>query len=459
MHVNSVGVYNIHGNTVDAGSVQHNKYSVPSAVAESAMKNDNIPFTGFFSDLFTKKFSTPEEKRMYKELNSSLIGKDKINFDILYKTGRLSNRESNDKSSTLENLYKIVKNPRIQGLDSKKILSETIERLANPFIINQKFGQIPENLATTILQEKINKKSVLDTHPYDPKTNADMNVANSACCVAASIEFALADKRPAEFARFAESLSGKDMSVSQNIKLANLNKNVLDALYLLKMFNVKPEKADWTKATIKIAPDRDAIIRARVQNTQYDGMNRSGVDVLMQSAFMQLGSQSTYNTLTDKRYGSLNANDTGLTEFEKTFVESIVNNDGEKTSVVYQNVDDNAILNGYFYSPDVVEKHILTTLEKNKDVIIGITETDANKKIIGGHEITIVGSEMKDGERYFICNDTDDNYVGQIKINAKTLIPKIHHAGIPVDILPVINEEDKGRALLKDYAKKYLSVA
>ena len=50
-------------------------------------------------------------------------------------------------------------------------------------------------------------------------------------------------------------------------------------------------------------------------------MERSCIDVLLQSSFMQLGSQGTYNSLTDKRYGSLSTNDTGLTEFEKTFTE------------------------------------------------------------------------------------------------------------------------------------------
>jgi len=452
MQVNSIQNYNIYsGNKINNNAVkqdteQHNTQNT----------TNTIPFNGFFSDLFTNKFKTPEENRIYKELNGILSGKDKANFEILYKTGRLANRDSNDKTSTLENLYKIYKNPRITGLDNKKILSETIERIANPFVINQKFGQIPTNLANDIIKEKSNIQSTLDQHPYDPKTLQDLDVKNSASCVAASIEFSLADKKPAEYARFVEGLSGKDMSVKQNVKLTNLNTNVLDAIYLLKMFNIKPEKTDWNEATVKISPDRDAIIRARVQSTQYNGMNRSSVDVLMQSAFMQLGSQSTYNSLTDRRYGALNANDTGLTEFEKTFVESIVNNDGEKTSMVYQNVDDNAILQGYFYSPEVVQQHILTTLKQNKNVIIGITETDANKKIIGGHEITIIGHKMKGNELYFICNDTDDNYVGENIISAKALIPKIHHAGIPVANLGNIPQENNGRKLLKEYAENFI---
>ena len=414
----------------------------------------NVNFNGFFSDLFVKKFSTSEENNMYKELSSVLTGKDKSNFEILYKTGRLADRNSNDSSSTLENLYKIYKNPRIQGLDNQKILSETIECIANPFSITQKFGTIPADVAQKVLNEKNANKAKLQALPNDPQSANDMNIKNSASCVAASIEFSLADKKPAEFARIAEGLSSPNISVEKNVKLKSLNNNIVDALHLLNMFNVVPIKSSWDEVIVKIAPDRDAIIRARVQNTYADKQTRKSIDVLMQSAFMQLGSQSTYNSLTDKRYGSLNANDTGLTEFEKTFVESIIGNEGEKTSMVYQNVNDDAVLEGYFHPHDVVKEHILKTLAKNQNVIIGITETDSKNKIIGGHEITVIGSKMKNGELYFICNDTDDNYVGPIEQSAKILIPKIHHAGIPVDILDNVPEENRGLELLKQYEAK-----
>lgn len=453
MYVNSVSNQLI--NRINLENIQpHQQTTVNNN--HSAYSTSDLQFCGLFPDLFIKKFSTPEESAMYKELSDVLDGKDKTNFNILYKTGRLSDRNSNDKSSTLENLYKIYKNPRAKGLDNKKILSETIERLANPFVINQKFGHIPENIANKILQEKTIAKNSLQAHPCDPQSTNDMNVKNSASCVAASIEFSLADKKPAEFARMVEGLSSPEISVKQNVKLKSLNKYALDALYLLKMFNVIPEKADWESVTVKIAPDRDAIIRARVQNTYADSKSRSSVDVLLQSAFMQLGSQSTYNSLTDKRYGTLNANDTGLTEFEKTFVESIVGNDGEKTSMVYQNVNDDAILEGYFHSFQEIQEHLLKTLAKKQNVIIGITETDANKKIVGGHEITVIGSKMKGDELYFICNDTDDNYNGPIEISAQKLIPKIHHAGIPVDILSNLVEENRGLDLLKQYSETQL---
>ena len=471
MAINPISAYSSMNSTSPATPIK-----TESAVSQ---KSDNsngmassVEFRGFFSDIlpgiFTDKhkFASAEEKAMYKELDSVLEDKDKINLGILYKTGRLQNRASNNGTSVIQNLYNIYKKPRMQGLDKMKILSETIERLANPFVINQKFGKIPTQLASQLLQEK-NIVTASEKKPNDPKNLSDMQIENSASCVAASIEFSLADKKPAEFARFVEGLSSPEMSVTQNVKFENLNKNIVDAMHLLNLFNVKSYDSNWTSTNVKIAPDRDAIIRARVQNTYVHQINpnspnsrdnikpRASVDVLLQSAFMQLGSQNTYNSLTDKRYGSLNTKDTGLTEFEKTFVESIVGNDGEKTSVVYQNVNGD-ILEGYFHKPDVVEKNILDTLKTNRNVIIGITETDNNKKIIGGHEITIIGSKVHNGERYFVCNDTDDDYTGALEVKASDLIPKIHHAGIPVDVLGTQAEPDKNKELfnqLKNSAK------
>ncbi len=62
----------------------------------------------------------------------------------------------------------------------------------------------------------------------------------------------------------------------------------------------------------------------------------------MQSTFMQLGSENTYNSLTDKKHSEFNQNDSGLTEFEKNFVETIVDYDTPKISMTYQITDENA---------------------------------------------------------------------------------------------------------------------
>ncbi|MFA6988740.1 MAG: hypothetical protein WC197_01610 [Candidatus Gastranaerophilaceae bacterium] len=428
-------------------------------------KSADIPFNGIFADFFAiKKFNNKQDKAMYDELKASLPDVDKQNLDVLLKTGKLSNKASNDGSSTLENLYKILKNPRTRGLNIQKILGDTIETLANPYRITQRFGELPPELSQRLIAEEKNKQmhnalglsAEQVKKPNDPESAEDLNITNSACCVAASIEFNLADKKPAEFARYVEGLTGSDNAVKVKMHYSDVSNNFIDALSLLNQFHSNAKPLDWNSLEVTVAPDRAAIIRARVQNTQINPKERNVVDTLMQSTFMQLGSQGTYNSLTDKRYGSFNTNDKGLTEFEKNFAETIVDNDGGKTSVTYQNVDENARLIGYNADYNTILTHLQKTLDSGSNIIIGITEADQTNKIIGGHEMTIkeIKKGNKDNELYFICNDTDDDYVGAVEIKAKALIPKIHHAGIPNKILGLSPQvEDTGFALLKEYEK------
>ncbi len=418
----------------------------------------NIAFNGIFSSLVSdSKFKTANEKRMFKDLQNALDPATKKSLDNLYKTGKLLDKSSNDKTSVLDNLHKVLTQPRIVGLDSKKILAEVIKTIENPFLINQEFGEIPRNMTDPLISlEQTNtvKKGLgLDQQlaPHIAKSAFDMDVNASGTCVAASIEFNLADKKPAEFARYVESLTGPQTSVKVNMDYTDIAPNFVDAVNLLNQFGVEYKTKDWRTLEVNLKPDRNAIIRARVQNTQYNPNTRSAVDVLMQSTFMQVGSENTYNTLTDKRYGPFNPNEKGLTEFEKNFTEALVDNEGGKTSVTYQIVDNNGRLTGYNIDYQQTKKHLLDSLSSGNNVIVGITEVDSTNKIIGGHEITVTGTrQAPNGELIFICNDTDDNYNGAVEISEKDFIPKIHHAGIPNKILNLPKQKDIGYQLLNE---------
>ena len=356
----------------------------------------------------------------------------KKNLDALLKKGILLNADSNDKSTVLDNLHKIATTPRAVGLNNIVTLKETISTLNNPFVINQEFGDIPAKYQDYAKQAN----SAGSTNRFEKKNaEADINVTHSGTCVAASIEFNMAQKHPAEFARFAEGLSSPQMSVKKEIHLTNLADNTLDAVWLLNAFEVPFEAKDFNKATLTFAPDKNAIIRAQIQTTDKDPQERSVIDVLMQSTLMQVGSQQSYNSLTDKRQGKFNQNDKGLIEFEKTFTESVVE-DKNKISVTYQTVDENAKLIGYETDMATLKRHLVQSLDRGENVIIGYTQVDKNNTIINGHEITITGYKQgKDGKLTFICNDTDDNLSKQIEYSEDYLLPKIHHAALPHDIV------------------------
>ena len=214
---------------------------------------------------------------------------------------------------------------------------------------------------------------------------------------------------------------------------------------------------DFDKATILLKPDEHAIVRARIQNNHRDKGERSIIDVLMQSTMMQLGSQQTYNSLTDKRApNEWTEEDSGLIDFEKTYVESVVE-DKNTTSVTYQEVSEDGKLKGYTKDFGTIKKELLETLKLGHNIIIGYTWPDPeNGDRLAGHEITIVGYKTKpNGEGIFVCQDSDDNKPTPIEMTESYLLPKIHHAGLPDEIASKDFEyKDSWEFGIEDYENK-----
>ncbi len=363
-------------------------------------------------------------------------------LDVLLKNGTLLKNNSNDNSTTLENLYKIATEQRTANLDSAKILGQTIDALYKPETITQVFGDIPPEEKAKILQDP----------DLDPRIKQDpslLDVTGSGTCVSASFESHLARRHPAEFARWAQEVTSPKESISFTVNSTAFNPSYLEAYNILKnMFEIKPDDIDFNSKDFKftLKPDKNARTRALIQDKHWDKGERSVLDVFMQSTLMHTGSEQTYNSLIDKREGKFNSNSEGLGEFEKIFLETIIENE-ERLSMVYQKVDVNQNLVGWGCDFATIQKHIIDTLNMDDDVIIGYvltnetsgdtmlpgyinTPDNAPNKIINGHEITIVDyKEDKNGKITFLCNDTDDGLDELIEYSADYLIPKIHHAG------------------------------
>lgn len=392
----------------------------------------------------SQMLATSQTEKISPQDNISRLQK----LDALLKNGTLLSNSSNDSTTTLENLYKIAATKRGNGLDNAKILGQTIDAIYAPEIITQVFGDIPPQVKAEILKDP-NLDDAIKQNP------ALLDVAASGTCVSASFEYHLARKHPAEFTRWAEGLTSENESIEQTIKASSLNSSYLEAYNILRnMFEIKPEKIDFNNQEfkIKLKPDKNAKIRAQIQNNFWDKGERTILDVYMQSTFMQIGSEQSYNSLIDKREGKFNSNPEGLGEFEKIFIESIVENN-ERLSMVYHKVDEQQNLTGWGCDLATIQKHITETLDSGEDVIVGYVLTNETSgdtknpnyvntpdnrpnKIVNGHEITIVDYKKdNDGKLTFICNDTDDGYSGLIEYSADYLIPKIHHAGYPAKIV------------------------
>lgn len=399
-----------------------------------------VPFNPTFAaSALRTRLNSNEEKDKYNKISKMVDKQTRKNLDSILKKGILLNAESNDNTSVLDNLYKIATLKRADGLDNTILLKETIAILNNNYLIRQEFGDIPKQFESEVMNAYRNTGMSSSNVHFGAAQKAnvtdEVNVEHSGTCVAASEEFNLAQKMPAEFVRFVEGLSSPAMSVQKTIKLSNLADNTLDAVWLLNAFEIPYEMKDFNTAKLTFAPDKNAIVRAKIQSVDKDQNERSCVDVLMQSTLMQVGSQQSYDTLTDTRHGKFNQNDKGLIEFEKTFTESVLE-DKNKISVTYQTVDENAKLIGYETDMATTKRHIVESLDRGENVIVGYTQVDGNNIIINGHEITIVGyKKNNNGKLTFICNDTDDGISKPIEYGEDYLLPKIHHAALPHDIV------------------------
>ena len=160
------------------------------------------------------KLSSKEERQMYSEISSAISSshfnisvQDGVSvtkkLDALLKSGKLLNASSNDDSSTLKNLYDILKTPRCLNLDNTKILSQVIDALYNPTVITQNFGDIPNNVKENILSGQ----QIADDVKANPTL---MDVDASGTCVAASVEFHMANKHPAKIARWVSGLTSQN---------------------------------------------------------------------------------------------------------------------------------------------------------------------------------------------------------------------------------------------------------
>ena len=377
--------------------------------------------------------TTKEEKKKYEELSNELNLEYRRKLEFALKSGQLLKNNSNDKSTVLENLHKIITEERDPGLDKITILKECLDILANPYVITQTCEDIPAQYKRQIIGLITN----LSENPQEIKqTKWDLENMHTGTCPAASIEFDLATKHTAEFFRMVEGLTSPKNEVKKTIKLDNLSSKTSDAVWLLTKFKTPVEYHNFDTATVLLKPDENALIRARIQTHHRDKGERSVIDVLMQSTLMQLGSQQTYNSLTDKRApNAWTQEDGGLIDFEKTYVESVVE-DKNTTSVTYQIVDENGRLKGYEKDFGTIKKELLDTLKMGHNIIIGYTWADPeNDNRLAGHEITIVGYKVNEkGEGIFICQDSDDEISAPIEMQESFLLRSIHHAGLPEEI-------------------------
>ncbi len=417
-YINFSGRPSAINSAVEKSAAQKSEAAI-SEQEKSAYSAENVKAyqsVGIGTNLADKEIS-----QKYNEISSVVEPETKVALSSLLKAGVLLNNKSNDGSTVLDNLYKIISEPRITGLNSKTLVTEAIETIANPGKITQTFGDIPQEYSDAIICNP----------ELGVRTKEEMELGSySQCCVAASLEYNLAASKPAEFARMAAGLSSEDYSVTKDLKLSTISPDRNDALWLLDTFKLPYQIDDKDNIKVLISPDRNAIIRARVQTSSRDPWERSSLDVLMQSAIMNVGAQQTYNSLNDTREPLFNNSNTGLCSVEKAFTEEVVQEEA-LVPVIYMAFNEDGTIGGRACDYETMAAQLITALQ-TQNVIIGYYDFNNEGQPIGGHEITIIGAgESPSGDLVFVCNDTNDETDEPMYILAQNLLPRLYNAGLP----------------------------
>ena len=398
-----------------------------------------------------------ETMHRYNKISGALDPLARKQFQSLLKQGVLYNTKTDDGHSTLFHLYAMLSTRRASGFDNKILVKETVEILNKPFAITQRFAPLTDGVARQILLAR-NYPGLIGSSvmpPVKPLTLKDLNVDSSATCVASSVMYYMADKEPAELTRHLNELTSPLNAFFEKVKLSEISPdNPAEVINILRESKIPFYVSGPGELTVKVENPPAGYLRAvDSQRFQTESQYRNGIEAAYQSALTYLATH-TYDPANDMRDSETPGEGSkGLTEAEKTLMETIVKENGGVQSVTYQAVagkanpkpgeDGNSYLFGYYRSFEQITADLLQSLRMGEPVIIGTTDTDQSGAIVTGHEITVTGAyvDATTNQLNFIVADSDDNVPRLVAKPAKDLIPTIHHVGLPLTLARKINQE------------------
>jgi len=381
------------------------------------------------TEIITDKDTVLSKKEQVKfdEISKNLAPEYQEKLNKILQSGKLKNSKSNDKSSVLDNLYKILTVPRAKGLDNIVLLKECLDILDNPYVITQETEDIPEEYREKVIDIAINNATVGKFKGKNVRKRIGDFLDNLSLgtCAAASLEYDLATNQTAEFFRIVEGLTSNKQEVERKVNMNLIAENTKDAEKLLEKYNISYKKNDDKTITVKIHPDNNAIVRARIQNNYRDDGERSVIDVLMQSTIMNIASGQTYNSLLDTHSGEgYTIDDSGLYDTEVKFVKQLFS-ENNITLSVYQNYDKDGKLTEQTYE-DFIKSELVDELNRGKNILASFVYLDNENCCTNMHEVTIIGYlKNLNNELCFVYQDSANEFDLPCVITAKQLLKQI----------------------------------
>lgn len=270
----------------------------------------------------------------------------------------------------------------------------------------------------------------------------DMRQWGTNTCAAASVEYYLASEHTAQFFKIVEELTSSSRSFTKTVNLDKLNcfininsKNTMmfgsssmtevPKTKTLDEFKTKYKMKDDNNADITISPDKNAYFLAEIVAKNKVKDTRSIIDIIMQSAIMNLASRGTYESISSTRQpNKLCQNNCGLGDEEISYVLNTVVPKSLKYSK-YKNGNIETL-----YKKEDMKNEILDALNRKGSVVAGYVFGDSENGY-GWHEITIIGyTKNMNGDGFFIIQDSDDWESKPALVDENTLLDELDHAFI-----------------------------
>ena len=360
------------------------------------------------------------EKVFFNNIKRALPNDYQEKFQKLLTTGKLTQEKPAQTTTILESLNKILNENRAGEIDNLVLLKECIDLLENPYLVTQIAEDIPVEYQDYFIKES----AEIQNYRFIEDTQALVRNLNT--CAAASTEFALLTRNPAEFFSFIEGLTSENKEYKKIYSFDSKNKQNIE--HLLDLFKIDRKIINENTYEITIKADENAYYLANIQNKHKDQNERGICDILAQAAIMNLATRGGYNSITDTRLPNVLTQDReGLVSFEVEFVSNILmNSKNWQNQKIYQDID----INGFIVKrveSNVLKADIVDSLKSKGNIVIGYTFSE-NNQIFGGHEVTIVG-ECKNlaNEKFIIIQDSDDDVNKPVLLPEKEFLSSIHH--------------------------------
>jgi hypothetical protein len=409
-----------------------------------------------------------ERMQIFLSIKSGLDTSSQRKLDVLLNRGVLTNVSSDNGHSTLYHLYQRLHTPVANGFNAHQLVTEYIDFLSTPYQVTQKPAPVLADTVKHMQEADISALSEFRPLVYQPHkhTEKEIQINKTFNCPAAAIMYGMGDQQPSELLRQLNGLTSPARSFTKNISLNELSPdNPAEAMQYFVKNGLRYIPISATQGQLQIEAPYAVYQRAvsDAHNPNKPQGTRNAIQTLYQMTLVDLPDRMAYDEVNDLMYnpdGSLAGE--GLPGDQIDVLSTIIEGGGGTQSVTTQAFGPNPnpqneresslpYLFGYKLPFSQIEAALIEALNQGKQPMLGITYTDPDGGMPGGHYFRISGARMKttpekpNGQLFFTIVDSDDGDPNPVDWSAAELIPMINRMHLPTNIGKRLNDQIKSQ--------------